>query len=167
MLRSHGCLVLGLSLCLATQAGSQPDRPRPTDRHGDPLPDGAFARLGTQRLRHCGEVLALAFSPDGKVLLSGGGQKDAAVYLWDAATGRLRTRLPVERPVGAVAFFADGKRIAAYSGIGGGGSEKIVPGWDAGGGRELHRPEPGATRYTPCFSPGGKSARLRGARGGA
>src|SRR5262249_22815113 len=57
-----------------------------TDRHGDPLPEGAIARFGTSRLRHVAPVLSLAFSPDGKRLASG--SRDGTVAVWDVATGK-------------------------------------------------------------------------------
>jgi RNA polymerase sigma factor (sigma-70 family) len=41
-----------------------------TDRYGDPLPEGAIARMGTIRLRTDGQVAAVAFSPDGKMVYS-------------------------------------------------------------------------------------------------
>src|SRR6266699_690669 len=67
-----------------------------TDRHGDALPEGAFARLGTLRLR--GARAPLAFSPDGKVLASvptsWGPER---VLLWEVATGKPLRRLRVER----------------------------------------------------------------------
>src|SRR5262249_19005050 len=63
------------------------------DRLGDPLPDETVARMGSGRMRHPGYVRTLAFSPDGKSIVSGAG---GGIRIWDAATGKLRRRFDVD-----------------------------------------------------------------------
>jgi hypothetical protein len=62
------CL-LGLTGAGSSQPVKPKSKPR-LDLHGDPLPDGAVARLGTVRLRHFDEIAFVAWSPDGKQLVS-------------------------------------------------------------------------------------------------
>ena len=91
------------------------------DQYGDPLPDGALARMGTIRLRHVEHDAALAFSSDGKILACGG---KSALRLWELPTGKLQRVIPnPSRPnesgnpnwaddavaVKAVGFFSDGR----------------------------------------------------------
>ncbi len=72
---------------------------------------------------HAEGVGALAFSPDGSTLASGG--RDGAVILWDARAGELRARLPVSGlEVSSVTFSADGVRLAA------GLSNGLVTAWE-------------------------------------
>lgn len=61
-----------------------------TDRFGDPLPEGALTRFGTLRFRHGGQATAIAYSPDGKLIATGGSGR---ILLWEAATGKLVARL--------------------------------------------------------------------------
>jgi RNA polymerase sigma factor (sigma-70 family) len=55
------------------------------DAFGDPLPEGALARLGTVRFNHGDGLNSLHFSPDGHTIISEGA---GTVRLWDAATGK-------------------------------------------------------------------------------
>jgi RNA polymerase sigma factor (sigma-70 family) len=62
------------------------------DAFGDPLPDGAEARLGTTRLSVGDVVFDFAFAPDGRTLAAAG---DGCVLAWDPATGKTIRRLQV------------------------------------------------------------------------
>src|SRR5438876_3756927 len=55
------------------------------DSYGDPLPDGALARLGTVRLRHGDAGARIVFSKDGKQLASAG---QDGVAIWEVSSGK-------------------------------------------------------------------------------
>jgi WD40 repeat protein len=97
-------------------------KPVRTDRHGDPLPPVALMRLGTIRFRHPGEILALAVSPDGKLIATGG--MHGQVCLWERASGKLITTLQgPDRQVNVLQFSPDGKTRAS----GGAGEHRDKP----------------------------------------
>jgi WD40 repeat protein len=105
-----------------------------TDRHGDPLPAGALARLGTLRWRHAAAVTFVAFLPDGKEVLTSG--LDNTVRVWERDTGKELRRIdlpsnanakmdprPVAIPViggrraqSLIALTSDGKTLATLAG---------------------------------------------------
>jgi WD40 repeat protein len=112
---SRLALLAPLTLALPLLAGGPPSPPADgkgrTDLYGDPLPEGAVARLGSARLRH--ETLGrmqYVFSPDGRMLLSASGY---IVRLWDCRTGKRLSEL--SRAPGSfihgVAFTPDGKHF--------------------------------------------------------
>jgi roadblock/LC7 domain-containing protein len=108
---------------------------------------------------HTGSVCAIAFSPDGKLVAIGSGDKtypsgsgDNTAWLRDVATGATRVTLQGHmRPVFAIAFSPDGKLVVTGSG------DSTARLWDA---------ETGVTRATLqghsdsvlaiAFSPSGK-----------
>src|SRR5581483_2312651 len=74
-------------------------------------------------------VLAVALSPDGKLVASCGGSK--AVSLWDGTTGATIRKLPLPEDWGmSVAFAPDGKALAV-------GTAHYGSGWDGRRGRLL------------------------------
>jgi WD40 repeat protein len=150
--------LLSAFFLLAILVPSPGQQPR-TDLDGDPLPDGATLRLGSTRWRHGGAGNAIAYSPDGKTILTGG--EGGSLRLWDAATGRELKRIAVqEKQVNAVAFSPDGKKIAAA------GSEGRVCIHDAVTGHEL-RTSRWTTQaiYTLVFSPDGNAVASAGFEG--
>ncbi len=84
------------------------------DAHGDPLPEGAIARLGTVRFNHGEGLHSLFFSSDGKTIFSEGG---GTIRIWDAGTGKERDRIRTDKTYFAfpTTLLADGKTLITLS----------------------------------------------------
>jgi eukaryotic-like serine/threonine-protein kinase len=96
------------------------------------------------------QVVHPVFSPDGKLIASGGWDK--SIKIWDATTGSERMDLTGHQgAVWCVAFSPDGQRLASAS------ADKTVKVWDVQSGRELRtlRGHDREVCYV-TFSPDGK-----------
>src|SRR5579864_1086265 len=103
-------------------------------------------------LQHRRGIMAMAFSPDGKVILTGG--EDGETRLWDAATSK-----PIGEPmhhsdrVYAAAFSPNGKVILS------GGQDGTAWFWDSAIGRPIAGPLRHQSRVLQaCFSQDGRMA---------
>ncbi len=157
----YGCLWIGIlvagSLRLG-QYGLTQEKSAPaavaarTDANGDTLPAGARARLGTSRFRSPNTFRSVAFTPDGKHLLTGGW---GGACLWDVATGRVLRRYGQElpQPYEAAHLSPDGKLVAVggWSSNGGGGAV-----YEVESGRRLYKFGTGGIDAAGVFSPDGK-----------
>jgi WD40 repeat protein len=114
-------------LFILLAAAIRADPPR-TDDHGDPLPRGAVARLGTVRLRHIvrdfSGAACVVFSPDSKTLVSGG---DVGLRAWDVTSGKDLGWFPNVAQATAARFASDGKNLLTTDNY---GSTRL---WQAGG----------------------------------
>jgi WD40 repeat protein len=116
--------------------------PQPrVDALGDPLPEGARARLGTTRMRHfstpdhhCWGLRCLAWSSDGKIIASSSYSDDIGLEarLWEASTGKPLSLLENNTRFGPhfIRFTPDNKTLAAAA------RDTIIL-WDVGTGKEL------------------------------
>ncbi len=113
-------LALAVGLPLTTRAQDAPARRLPV------------LQLGTPRFLHRGLITAVAYSPDGTLLATGG--QDQTIRLWEAATGNAVRTIAFDQPNWPVfvVFSPDGKHLSASNG-------RAFGVWEVKTGKELHR----------------------------
>jgi WD40 repeat protein len=94
----------------APERGPRPHSPG-EDIQGDPLPSGAAMRIGSVRFRNDEHMGGIAYSRDGRLLVTSHAAQ--GLLVWDARDGRMRRR--IELGLDAIHDFAvtpDGSRVA-------------------------------------------------------
>jgi WD40 repeat protein len=128
-MRRHSLLpftLLVLVLNVVAEAGQAPAPAPAQDPSGDPLPEGAVARVGQDRWLHGITATFAAFLPDGKRVISI--NSDRSIRIWEFPTGKELSRAflfegDAKLPVGAfgggpffggtpIAMTRDGKTLA-------------------------------------------------------
>ncbi|PWT89396.1 MAG: hypothetical protein C5B54_08985 [Acidobacteria bacterium] len=96
------------------------------------LQNGSKVQALKQLKGHTGPVFSLAFSPDGKRLISGGSAADHSVRVWDIPGGTQHALLQGNpKQIAAVSFSADGSK--AFSA----GYDGTIRIWDPNSGKQL------------------------------
>src|SRR6185295_2157755 len=137
------------ALSLAVQANRLSDPPLLSQNI---LANVAYgSRILRRFVGHSGEVSSAIFSPDGKTLLSAGGNGE--LFLWDAVSGQKISRFQGYKGlVDSVTFGPDGKPILVAA-----SAEAAVILWDVEKGREISRFEGNSYIVrSVVFSPDGK-----------
>jgi RNA polymerase sigma factor (sigma-70 family) len=141
----RGVVALALVACalaagMTALAFDRPDEPKVEARAGGARSSGPLEAVAVSRFEgHTDGVMAVAFSPDGKRVLSGGvcyGDGDPTARLWDVVTGKELQKLEGHTVgVYALGFLPGGKKAVS------GGGEGTIRIWDLEGGKELKRYE--------------------------
>ncbi|MGI9061515.1 MAG: protein kinase domain-containing protein [Ktedonobacteraceae bacterium] len=137
---------------IATRTSPIKVSPHATTSTPVPTPVPVGTPIFTYRVQKSG-VKAVAWSPDGKLIASGG--IDHTVHIWNAVSGDEILKPPYSghsAELNAVAWSPDGKFIAS------GGGDKTVRVWNAATGKDLLPPytQHQATVRSVSWSPDGK-----------
>jgi RNA polymerase sigma factor (sigma-70 family) len=100
---------------------------------GARLFDTASGKMIRSIRGHKHMAMSLGFSPDGKLLATGGHSSDADVRLWDVATGKEIRAFDIDSMVNALTFSPDGKVLAI------GQHDGRVTLWDVATGKKLRQ----------------------------
>ncbi len=119
----HAALILALTLVAASVAAQAPDEIIPLTSEASASGHQPLVLLG-----HEDGVTAVAFSPDGKSLVSVG--RDQKIRVWEAGTGEQRFVIEHTHALFQVIFSPDSQRLVARSRDG-------VNVWDASAGNLL------------------------------
>src|SRR5262249_54760859 len=109
----------------------------------------AQGRSLKRTLVHDYPVMAVAFSPDGRTVLTG--SSDHTARLWDAASGKDLGRLKHDDLVRAVAFSPDGRTVLT------GSYDRTARLWDVASGKELANFKHDRAVLAAAFSPDGRT----------
>ncbi|MHB1560251.1 MAG: sigma-70 family RNA polymerase sigma factor, partial [Isosphaeraceae bacterium] len=144
-----------------TVAATTPIAPAPPDA-GEPaggLPAHARTRLGTDAFRHGSLINQVLTTRDGKTVVTADIKR--VVYIWDAATGRLRHRIPLAGQLyEPIVLSPDGSLLLT----GEPNPDHRFRVWDVASGRERARMRPGKDDpwITLAFLPDGRTVILFG-----
>lgn len=114
-----GLVLLGLVVAFGLVAKTGFEQPQGTQGHeqgkqNGPAPAQPLVLHPSRTLiQHTKAVQALAISPNGKVLASGGA--DHTILLWDTTTWKVRSLAGLPGAVADLAFSPDGSRLASVS----------------------------------------------------